>query len=175
MTRQPPPARHARRQVNGFTLVEIAIVLALVGFLSGLSITSYMGYVEKARVVRAVAEIEGMSRILDGMADDEHDTLPDTLAETELGAPLDPWGNPYRYLRIVAPPGPGGGGPGGGGGAPNIGQARKDAFLVPINSDYDLYSTGPDGESKPSLQPPASRDDVIRANDGGYVGLASRY
>jgi general secretion pathway protein G len=47
--------------------------------------------------------------------------------------------------------------------------------VVPINSDYDLYSMGKDGESVPPLTARASRDDVIRANDGAYIGLASEF
>ena len=50
-----------------------------------------------------------------------------------------------------------------------------DKFLVPLNSDYDLYSIGADGESKKTLSAPASYDDVIRALDGAYVGLASEF
>jgi general secretion pathway protein G len=46
---------------------------------------------------------------------------------------------------------------------------------VPINSDYDLYSLGADGESRPQLHSAVSRDDVIRARDGGYVGLAENF
>ncbi len=52
---------------------------------------------------------------------------------------------------------------------------RKDRFLVPINSDYDLYSKGKDGESKAPLSPKVSHDDIIRANDGAFVGLASEF
>jgi general secretion pathway protein G len=49
---------------------------------------------------------------------------------------------------------------------------RKDRFLVPINSDFDLYSMGKDGESVPPLTAQKSRDDIIRANDGAYIGPA---
>ena len=56
-----------------------------------------------------------------------------------------------------------------------MGQARKDRFLVPINSDYDLYSMGPDGGSVPPLTAALSRDDIIRANNGDYFGLASGF
>ncbi len=52
---------------------------------------------------------------------------------------------------------------------------RKDKFLVPINTDFDLYSMGEDGKSVPPLTAKASRDDIIRANDGGYIGPASGY
>jgi len=72
----------------------------------------------------------------------------------------DPWGNPYQYLRVTGS---------------NRGALRKDRFLVPINSDFDLYSMGPDGETVLALTAKAARDDIIRANDGGYVGVAEGY
>ncbi len=56
-----------------------------------------------------------------------------------------------------------------------LGKMRKDKFLKPLNSDYDLYSVGKDGESKRQLDNRESRDDVIRAVDGMYVGLASEF
>jgi general secretion pathway protein G len=46
---------------------------------------------------------------------------------------------------------------------------------VPLNSDYDLYSSGPDGESRSPLTAAPSRDDIVRANNGGYIGLAGEY
>ncbi|MBW2244968.1 MAG: prepilin-type cleavage/methylation domain-containing protein, partial [Deltaproteobacteria bacterium] len=54
-------------------------------------------------------------------------------------------------------------------------QARKDRFLVPINTSFDLYSMGKDGQTRAPLNPPVSRDDVVRANDGSFIGLAERY
>jgi general secretion pathway protein G len=65
-----------------------------------------------------------------------------------------------------------GGGGGGGGGSV---KPRKDRFLVPINSDYDLYSMGPDGQSNEPLTVPVSRDDIIRASNGAYVGIAENF
>jgi general secretion pathway protein G len=46
---------------------------------------------------------------------------------------------------------------------------------VPLNSNYDLYSVGRDGVSSPPMNAQNSRDDVVRANDGGFVGLAVNY
>ena len=47
--------------------------------------------------------------------------------------------------------------------------------MVPVNSDYDLYSMGKDKKSAAPFTAKASRDDVVRANNGGYVGLAINY
>jgi general secretion pathway protein G len=68
-------------------------------------------------------------------------------------------------------------GGGGGGGPPcgGIGGARKDRFLVPINSDFDLYSMGKDGNTFLPLTAPQSHDDIIRANDGGFYGMAAYF
>jgi len=57
----------------------------------------------------------------------------------------------------------------------NLPQARRDHNLVPINSDFDLYSMGPDGQSVKPLTGGVSRDDIVRANDGAFVGKASTY
>lgn len=70
-----------------------------------------------------------------------------------------------------------GGGGSNGGGPPcgGVGGARKDRFLVPINSDFDMYSMGKNLDSVASLNPPKSQDDVIRASDGGFYGLARNF
>lgn len=70
-----------------------------------------------------------------------------------------------------------GGGGAGGGGPPcgGVGGARKDRFLVPINSDFDLYSMGKDGQSVAPLTAQKSHDDVIRASDGAFYGLAAYF
>ena len=55
------------------------------------------------------------------------------------------------------------------------GKPRKDHQMHPINCDYDLYSVGKDGKSEAPLTAKVSQDDIIRANNGGYVGLVSNY
>jgi general secretion pathway protein G len=76
----------------------------------------------------------------------------------------DPWGNPYHYLNIAALPD-----------KSDSPQTRKDQNLFPLNSDFDLYSMGQDGETKISLADETSQDDVIRASNGKFIGLASDY
>jgi general secretion pathway protein G len=89
--------------------------------------------------------------------------LPDSLNDVFNTNPIDPWNNPYQYLRID------------GGDVKGKGKMRKDHFLVPINTDYDLYSMGRDGKSQAPFTARASQDDVVRANNGGFVGLVSDY
>ena len=239
-TKQPCVARHStaehRAHSGGFTLIELMLAVAIVGILGSLAVPNYLGFIEKARVARAVAEMNSLAKEVKGYALST-EQYPDSLVQIGSSSTwLDPWGNPYQYYRIncgaaligrldnlespaigavglvlpvsVAlppvkahvsfavgegdhheariyliqaggPPGGGGGGPpGGGGGGPpcgGIGGARKDRFLVPINSDFDLYSMGKDGQSVGPLTAQKSHDDVIRANDGGFYGLASNF
>ncbi len=86
---------------------------------------------------------------------------PPDLATIGFDTLLDPWGHPYAYLSFT--------------GLKGVGMVRKDKNLVPINTQYDLYSLGADGQSKPPLTAPVSKDDVILANDGNFIGLASNY
>ncbi|MGA8010171.1 MAG: prepilin-type cleavage/methylation domain-containing protein, partial [Thiomonas sp.] len=53
------------------------------------------------------------------------------------------------------------------------GHARKDHALNPINTDFDLYCMGQDGQIKLQITNKLSLDDIIRANNGAYIGLAS--
>jgi general secretion pathway protein G len=76
---------------------------------------------------------------------------------------VDPWGFPYQYKNLRTNSGKGNG------------NARKDKYLKPVNSDFDLYSLGLDGKSQPSLTDQFSRDDVLRARDGGFFGTAEDF
>jgi general secretion pathway protein G len=144
---------------SGFTLVEMMVVLAILVILAAVAIPSYSSYIEKTRNNSVIIDIRSLERdiaIYKGVSGE----CPDSLAVLGLGNVLDRWGNPYQYHRITGP---------------QDGQARKDRFLHPINSDYDLYSMGADGKSTAPLTAKISQDDIIRANDGQYVGLASEY
>ena len=52
---------------------------------------------------------------------------------------------------------------------------RRDQYMFPLNTDYDLFSLGADGRTSVSLGAKVAQDDVIRANNGGFYGLASTY
>ena len=143
---------------RGFTLIELMITVALAAVLATIAFSSYSRYIARARVTAATADIAGMQISLERYFTD-HNILPATLADAGLQL-TDPWGRPYQYLPIAGA---------------NVGQVRKDRSLHPINTDYDLYSMGSDGKSASALTAKVSQDDVIRATNGAFIGLASDY
>ncbi len=148
------------RPSPGFTLLELVFVVAIIAILTAIAIPSHRSYLDKADVLKAVGEI----RELEGQIDTfraEFGAYPNGLADVGEAGRLDPWGSPYEYLNLAN--------------AGTQGKARKDKSLVPINSTYDLYSKGADGQSKGPLTAKVSHDDIIRANDGAFVGLGSDY
>lgn len=150
------------RRCLGWTLIELLFVIGIIGTLANLAIPAVHDAIDRAKVAKASEDIRTMEAEFAGFQANG-DSLATSLAGIGRAGFLDPWGNPYQYLRIA------------GSGKLVLAQARKDRFLVPLNSDYDLYSMGKDGQSMPPLTAAVSRDDIVRANDGVYVGLASRY
>ena len=133
--------------------------MTIIGLLVGLAIPKLNEAVNQAKIARAIGDLRAMAIELNSAS-----VLPATLAGISRADRLDPWGRGYVYYKF--PPAKGKAPPQG---------ARKDRFLVPINSAYDLYSLGKDGGSAAPLTAKASQDDVVVANDGGFIGLAKRY
>lgn len=225
-----------RNDSDGFTLMELMIAVAIVAILGGIAIPAYLGYLDKARIARTIAEIRHIEKSIK-LFYATTEVYPTTLAEVAADKILDPWGTPYQYLSMrggvladgggqdeptsawswfapssaYATPsnhGQGNGGDGGNsGGGGNRGRGnqnsgrqnsgngagngdpsgsgsgglqssvspRKDRFGVPLNTDFDLYSRGKDRLSTDALSTPNSHDDILRANDGAFVGLASHF
>ncbi len=137
---------------SGMTLIELMATMAIVGSLASIAVPKYHALAEQAKVARAIGDIQAIQTTLD-----TRDSLPNSLAG--IGQNLtDPWGNPYVYVKFSM------------GGTP-----RLDAFGIQINSSYDLYSYGKDGATAGPLNAGVSLDDVVRANDGGFIGAANRY
>lgn len=145
---------------RGLTLIELMIVIAIIGVLASIAIPAYDDYTEKARVAQAVSDIASISVRVEAYWNDAR-AYPENLADVGAAGMLDPWENPYQYLNLYNKEGKGGN--------------RKDRKLNPLNSDFDLYSMGKDGQSKTQISNKVSLDDVIRANDGKFIDLAEKY
>ena len=144
---------------RGFSLIELMLVLLLIGVLVAVALPFYKGYKERTRVAQAINDITAISMAATNYWIDNR-AYPASLADIGLAGKLDPWGYPYVYYNIDA------GGKGG---------ARKDHALNPLNTDFDVYSVGADGVSKPQITQKDSLDDVIRASNGAFLGLASTF
>jgi general secretion pathway protein G len=134
--------------------------MAVLLTISAIAIPNLMAAVDQARIARAVGDIKTLEDEI-ALYDTINGVLPDDLSQVGYANYLDPWHNPYQYLNHETMRG--------------NGQARKDRFLVPLNSDYDLYSMGKDGKSSPPITANNSKDDIIRASDGSFLGLASQF
>jgi general secretion pathway protein G len=157
MTDHWAEVRRIRR--SGMTLLEIMIIVMIIGTLVALSIPFYKTYLNHSRIVRATADIRAIENELTLHSLSEGD-VPDSLNVLRR-IPTDPWKREYVYLKYST--------------ELTTVKFRKERFYVPLNLEYDLYSLGADGLSEPPLSAPVSRDDIIRANDGEYVGIATGF
>lgn len=148
------------RRCAGFTILELLIIVAIMLTIAAIAIPSLQSAMAYAKVSRAVVDIRtiGNEALLYNA---QYGAVPNTLADIGYGQQLDPWGAPYQYLNFANVNGKG--------------KMRKDRFLVPINTYFDLYSMGPDGQSATPLTAKQSQDDIILANDGAYIGVAANF
>lgn len=135
----------------GFTLVELMIALVIIMMLATIAITNFARFREDARVTRCMNEIRTLEREITAWSIDKA-SLPANLGDIGRTNMRDPWGGNYVYS-----------------------VPTRTYVGDPINTDFDLYSKGPNGLYVDSLDEPESEDDVIRGRTGNYVGLAIKY
>ena len=149
----------------------MALTVGVVVLMFTLMIPPALKMIEKAKFQNAVPELERIAHQID-LYQVQNRNYPDSLLDLFNDVPLDPWGNPYQYLKIADSTNT----------KNNLrnskrnlskGQRKKNG--AQLNSDYDLYSMGPDGQSQAPLTAAASRDDIIRAKNGRFFGLAEDY
>lgn len=134
--------------------------MAIFATLSVIATTMYSSSKNSANIAKATSDIMLISGAIERYNTVNNQVPPD-LATIGMDTLVDPWGNAYVYQSFV--------------GLTGKGKMRKDKNLNPLNTRYDLYSMGADGQSRMPLTNPVSQDDVIFALDGNYIGLASNF
>ncbi|AWB56485.1 MULTISPECIES: type II secretion system major pseudopilin GspG [unclassified Colwellia] len=141
----------AVRNVRGFTLLEVMVVIVILGILASMVVPNLMGSQERANMQKAVSDINALETSLSMYKMDNY-KYPSTeqglealVTETDIEPmprrfpeggyvkrlPNDPWGSEYQLL--------------------NPGE----------NGAMDVFSMGPDGE-------PGTDDDIGNWNLGDY-------
>lgn len=128
--------KQMKRQMSGFTLIEIMVVIVILGILAAVVVPRIMDNPDKARVIKAkqdVRSIEGALELyrLDNFNYPSTDQGLEALVSEPSGSPEaknwktggymkrlpnDPWGNEYQYMS-----------PG-------------------VNGDVDIFTFGADGD-----------------------------
>lgn len=141
---------------QGYTLLELLFAVAIVGVLALAATSAYTKAMDRAKNRAAIADIAELEVAIERYRT-THFALPDTLPTPGL----DPWGHSYIYTKLE--------------GVHGKGSARKDHKLNPLNSDFDLFSAGKNGTYKSQISNKNSLDDIIRARNGAYIGLAADF
>ncbi len=96
--------RRNPRQMRGFTLIELMVVVVILGVLAALIVPQVMDRPDQARATRAKQDIRAIQAALDLYKLDNF-TYPTTdqalsslVPKYIKPVPKDPWGNRYRYL-----------------------------------------------------------------------------
>jgi general secretion pathway protein G len=150
-----------RLAVAGFTLIEILIVIVIIYILASIANMVYQSYIRRAHNAAAMADVRALENEIVTYKVDMS-IFPLDLSQLPTGNRLDPWGHHYMYLNIADD-------------KHWQGKCRRDRKLNPLNTDFDLYSMGEDGKSKLPLTAKDSQDDIVRANNGSFIGLGANY
>lgn len=150
------------KSYRGFTFLEIVVVIIIAALIVGSAFPAYMYLIDSARNRKAIQDLQDMADDIDRFRQLQR-RYPNDLTEIFPQIPQDPWGINYQYLNIFDSPNPG-----------SL-PIRIDVNAERLNSDYDLYSMGSDTVTLASITEPTSRDDIVRAANGDFIGLVIDY
>lgn len=126
------PEKGRSEKADGFSLIELLVVIIILGLLSALVAPKFFGKVDKAKTKTAKAQIELLGAALDSLRLDNgrYPTTEEGLdALREKPGELKDWDGPYLPKPVPLDPWD----------RPYIYKAPGD------HGDYDLYSYGRDG------------------------------
>lgn len=147
-------------EITGFTLVELLIVMAIISILATIGFIKYSAFIDQTKETKAAADVKQIAQLIEDFKEVKG-RYPFDLSELEKGEFKDPWGNPYQYVNIAEDDKKG----------KDQQKARRDRNQKPINTYFDLWSNGADGDYQQQVSGAKSRDDIIYAWDGEFVGL----
>ncbi len=131
------PQKDYKTNEDGFTLIEVLIVLTIIGMVASIIGPRVLGYLYESRIKAAHVQIDAIANSLDlfyldnGRYPTNSEGLNALIKRPQNNSvwngpylragelPLDPWGNPYQY------------------------------HIPGKSSPYDILSFGPDGHEGP--------------------------
>ena len=141
-------SRQSRRR-QGFTLIEILVVVVIIAVLAAVVVPNVIGRIKDAKVSAAIANIKSFDNAIDQFHLDTGQ-IPASLDALTTNPGTNKWNGPYFKGQSTIPPDPWG--------HPYI-------YKVPGDNgrDYDISSSGPDEQ-------PGTGDDIKSwdiGNNGG--------
>ncbi len=103
MNINPKPCKHRILNANGFSLIELVVVMLIIAGLAALVAPKFFGKVDKARQQDAQVQIEMLGQALDLFRLENHkyptteEGLEALKSYLKKAIPKDPWKNEYVY------------------------------------------------------------------------------